>query len=60
MWRRKTPDEPHLTCFLIDMSPLRDDCLSTAEMRTILMMSGARAADEGHEHRTRITVSSTP
>lgn len=57
VWKQNTPDHPHLTCFLINLDPLRDDRLSTAEMRTILTMSGVRAADKGHENHTRIPVS---
>lgn len=50
---------PHLTCCLIDQAPLREDCLSNAEMRAILTLSGARAGDKGQGHRTRIPVSAT-
>lgn len=57
MWRRKTPDKPHLTCFLADVAPFRADRPSTAEMRAILALSGVRATDKGQGHHTRIPVS---
>lgn len=57
MWIRKNPDESHLSCFLHDLKPLREDCLSTAELRTILKMSAAQAAGTHNEHRTRTLVS---